>query len=194
MTSPESKSDCYQGTLAPNLPVLSRAASCSARVSLGKSKKPSACAWRDTNAGRGAVSPWQTGTCTAEAARRSLRSPRRATPMVPATSKRTVGAGSMDLCSSAAIAPSIWPPSSSRARPSAKSSQCRTGGGEREVRRRVDVDLGCGTAAQKHSNTAKQKRRVRAALCANQPHVPTAVQIRKSSVATLAAAAAQKVE
>ena len=52
MTSPESKSDCYQGTLAPNLPVLSRAASCSARVSLAKSKKPSACAWRDTNAAK----------------------------------------------------------------------------------------------------------------------------------------------
>ena len=93
------------------------------RVSSDTSKQSCACALRVTNAGRGAVSPWQTGTCTAEAARRSLRSPRRATPMVPATSRRTVGAGSMDPCSSAAIAPSIWLPRSSRARPSAKSSQ-----------------------------------------------------------------------
>ena len=164
------------------------------RVSSDMSKQSCACALRVTNAGRGAVSPWQTGTCTAEAARRSLRSPRRATPMVPATSRRTVGADSMDPCSSAALAPSVWLPRLSRARPSAKSSQRATDGGEREVHRRVDVDLDCSSAAQKHSNTAKQKRRVRAALCANQPHVPTAVQIRRTSVATLAAAAAQKVD
>ena len=65
------------------------------------------------------------------------------------------------------------------------------------VSRRDDVDLGCRTAPRTHSNTVKQKERVRAAFCGagKLSHSPVpAAQIRGARLLQLVQAVAHEFE